>query len=755
MAAPGSIPRLLLIMPGVPASVISTPPVSPSAMIYIIKPLQALAQQGLVRFRMAFEKWVDVAEVRAADIVLLCRNIEPGQDWILQECLARGIPMVYDLDDNLWEVPSGFSYSRYHQDPARIAQMERYLRHVQRVRVYSRPLEGRARQFNENVVLVRPCIDVGLLPTQPPPRLDDHKIRLTYVTGRGADDPLIELFAGDLQRLLDDFPGRFEFTWWGAAPERFRQHPDCRIAPLLYDYAEFIHYLAEQGFDIGLAPLTPTSFNLSKTNTKFRDYGACGIAGVYSAVEVYTDCVAHEKTGLLVEQTPGAWYEAILRLANDSDLRESIRRGAYAEIDAHYRQERAEAQWLDTIVALLSQRRAFAPAAPGSVVSDAAALAQLAPNSQAALALQGVLDGLEDPLAVVRQAYLALRPGGQVAILAPYRAEPANLDEYSPLDWSPEPPPVYTLQDNLAGESPHAQQAQPGLDLRCFSIEFFYRDDMRLLSEAERRQARRDDPAVCEAILYRCVAVKPPRAAPDLSLVWLDPPAAAGRRQQERVQELKLGLQQGYRRLDAARRLLDRFTGDLDSRQAEAERQLPLARRLAFELDAFRNRKLLRLVEALRDRSDFFPHQPPEVQRWKDDSLLFGGPLDGYRLLPSLSLTRLSALEWALEMPRPGLRSLSVMPLFDLYPRLGNLRLEVWVGEQRLAESTRPAADIRGGAPLRFDFLPLPGGALRLRLAAEDLDVPLRVYEWRKPARLGLGRALRRPFVGVELTPQP
>jgi hypothetical protein len=325
------------------------------------------------------------------------------------------------------------------------------------------------------------------------------------------------------------------------------------------------------------------------------------------------------------------------------------------------------------------------------------------------------------------------------------------------------------VQDNLRGIDPVPRDPIPGVNLRCFSIEFFYRPELRLLREDERLQARRADPALCDALLYRCLVASPSPDEPALEmpampLAWLDPPAAAARREQERVEELKAAVQRGYARLDDALRRTAGLDLELARRQAELDRQLPLGRHLAHQVDAFRNRKLLRLIDApretLRDRSSLLSdafreaHLPPEVQRWADDSLLFGGPLDGYRLRPSLSLTRLPALEWTLDLSRPGLRRLSFMPLFDLYPRQGRLRLEIWIGEQRVVESEKPVSELWGGTPLAFRFAPLPAGRLRIVLAGPDLDVPLRVYEWHKPVRFGLGRPLRRPFVGLDLPAQ-
>jgi len=107
------------------------------------------------------------------------------------------------------------------------------------------------------------------------------------------------------------------------------------------------------GFDIGLAPMLDDDFHRSKTNTKFREYGACGIAGIYSNVALYASFVKDGETGLLAENRPEAWYHAMVRLVNDPELRARIGGSARREIQHLYSQERFQAVWWQQIKGVL------------------------------------------------------------------------------------------------------------------------------------------------------------------------------------------------------------------------------------------------------------------------------------------------------------------------------------------------------------------------------------------------------------------
>jgi hypothetical protein len=101
-------------------------------------------------------------------------------------------------------------------------------------------------------------------------------------------------------------------------------------------YADFIRFQARRNWAIGLAPLRDTSANRAKTNNKYREYGACGIAGIYSDLPPYRGSVEPMITGLMVEPSGDAWLSAITRLAVEPDLRNRIAGNAERDVRAKF-----------------------------------------------------------------------------------------------------------------------------------------------------------------------------------------------------------------------------------------------------------------------------------------------------------------------------------------------------------------------------------------------------------------------------------
>ena len=91
------------------------------------------------------------------------------------------------------------------------------------------------------------------------------------------------------------------------------------------EYPSFIRWMvANARWDLAIAPLQATPFTLCKSDIKFLDYSALGIAGVYSRVRPYEATVAHMETGYLAQNSVDAWTEALELLLDDDDLRSRI-----------------------------------------------------------------------------------------------------------------------------------------------------------------------------------------------------------------------------------------------------------------------------------------------------------------------------------------------------------------------------------------------------------------------------------------------
>ncbi len=284
------------------------------------------------------------AEVPLEDLysfhaVIVARGISKRSLEVLRTARKHGCRTVYDTDDNLLLIDQAFS------DPAnpwrRIfgearPEIEAMLREADVVKLYGEPAVPSFLPYNRRIAVIRPyqILDREELPPAP----DRRPVTVGFLGSSFKDDefaPVVEA----IERILQEgHPVRFEFL--GFLPRALAGRPEISHLPWRSSYPEYRETLAGLGWEIGLAPLRDLEFNRGKNNAKYREYAAAGIAGIYSDAEVYRATVAHRETGLVVPHASSqGWYEAILELAGDAGLRGAIRRNAFADLRANYRQE--------------------------------------------------------------------------------------------------------------------------------------------------------------------------------------------------------------------------------------------------------------------------------------------------------------------------------------------------------------------------------------------------------------------------------
>jgi SAM-dependent methyltransferase len=547
------LPHVLAILPAM----------LPAAVIYVVKPLNSLARRGLIEFEYGLESEIKVEQVRRSALVIFSQNKLPQYACLLEEALSLSIPVIYDQDDNLWELPLNTNTGRILRAWFRMQQVESYLRSASLVRVFN-PLVAQkvTADYNRNIFVALAGIDLSLTPREPLPK-QDERIRITYVTGRGLEDELYDLFANDLRRLLLRYPDKVEAVFYGCLPHQFEGIAGVKVTPMIYDYDGFLRSLSRAGYDIGLAPLLPTPVYLSKTNTKFRDYAASRIAGIYSNYEIY-NCVQDGRTGLLVDQLPGAWFRAMERLVTDDALRKNIQEEAYKYVHDHYRQELMEEESLAMIERMTRSTHSMAvnnlaeragihndllPSTPpkhyaalggngdiphdfiqiglknirqGGVIAD---LNQPLPFDSRAFDLllcDQSLEKVADLDCTIREISRVCKDRACLCVVASYDNQSVNqvnpfyrqrFNEHTPRFWTSSPMtlvPTQVYQTRPDEGWGLLEASEGGLDIRCLRIDFFYYSQYRWHPAAERRLLRQKNVNVCDMLVYQLVVLHSP-----------------------------------------------------------------------------------------------------------------------------------------------------------------------------------------------------------------------------------------------------
>lgn len=350
-------PRVLAALPGV----------FPSTVINVAKPLLRLHEAGAIDLELSFHFLTRRRQIERADVLVMSHTINPSSAWILDCARAAGTPLLYDIDENLLEPPADEPGLDFHRAPARQAAVRKALAQAAVVRTYAPALARYLQPFNAHVVRADGPVEWRLVPSSPPAR-DPNRVHIVYATSR-LQDPIGAMLVKPLLRVLDEHP-HVDVTIWGPRFPELDAHPRVRVRDFVRDYDRYFGQFAAAGFDIGLAPMPDDLFYQCKTATKFREYAACGIAGVYADTEMYRDCVTEGETGLLVPPGDDGWVAAIGRLVSDAALRRRIQERALAYARERYSAARIEGDWLAQIETARDSRQSSVVSPQSPVVSQ-------------------------------------------------------------------------------------------------------------------------------------------------------------------------------------------------------------------------------------------------------------------------------------------------------------------------------------------------------------------------------------------------
>ncbi|HTV41928.1 MAG TPA: glycosyltransferase [Candidatus Sulfotelmatobacter sp.] len=262
--------------------------------------------------------------------------VQRGMAAILPyQTLRQAIPnpavkIIFELDDALTLIPR--NHQGYQYFKSLTPRIEDYLKNADMVTVSTPKLKQLYSYFNENIGVLPNTVDTGvwLAPERKRARTDKLSILFSGTVTHEHDLALIEKA---IERIIQEFPERVEFMFWGNAPATLKHYSQVKtVSSFVQKYSDYARQLKSLSVDLALVPLELTPFNRAKSPIKWLEYSACRIPAIFTNIEAYNQIVEHEKTGWLVPNTTEAWYEAMKTLIQDDALRLSIAANAHRKV---------------------------------------------------------------------------------------------------------------------------------------------------------------------------------------------------------------------------------------------------------------------------------------------------------------------------------------------------------------------------------------------------------------------------------------
>jgi len=312
--------------------------------------LKACGSRG-IQYRVQFLDKLKATDFTPDVIPLFVRCGDPRAYSWAQTLVDANYPYLFYIDDNFWRIIGDSALAEYYRHPIVRRSLEFVVSHASAVITNSGELAAFLSRFNKQVSVLPTFFDFSLI--EDVQQRSDGQVRIGFAGSPSRADDL-QLISPLISPILEKFPQTvFEFA--GVLPKGIQPNARIRFFPHTQDYQSYIRFQAARNWAIGLAPLIDHEANRSKTDNKYREYGACRCAGIYSDIPPYSDVVKNPETGLLVENTHSAWLKAITDLLAHPEKRTALAHAALQDVRTRYDISHVSHAWADFFVNFAGQ----------------------------------------------------------------------------------------------------------------------------------------------------------------------------------------------------------------------------------------------------------------------------------------------------------------------------------------------------------------------------------------------------------------
>ena len=276
----------------------------------------------------------------------------PYGDFILNECRKQKIKTVYFLDDDLLHIPKNLHQIIKTQHGAKevVATRKYLLENVDLIWISTEYLSNKIQQLfsHQNCMYGNypPYLDF-LIDRSSKKQKSTDCFTFGYMGSKGHNRDLA-LLSDSISKILEKYPKtRFETFGTVAMPKKLTKFGD-RVTShnVIKNYQDFLGFLYQLNWNIGLAPLENSVFNYCKSPVKYLEYTACEIPIIASDNLVYTQLI-NSHNGILVGAKQ--WYEKIKLFVDNPDIKKNFVREAQKTCQEKFPLQSTETQILDIV----------------------------------------------------------------------------------------------------------------------------------------------------------------------------------------------------------------------------------------------------------------------------------------------------------------------------------------------------------------------------------------------------------------------
>ncbi len=277
-------------------------------------------------------------------------------EQLIRDARRDGCRILYSIDDNLLDFDF-YNLHRRHFSDEQLCCVRFFAREADAIITSTPHLRERLLSLNARVHVVPNALDERIFPEVLPENPGwAAKLTIGYM-GTFTHEADLYMIMEPLRHFLRERRETVNFQILGISAENGLELAFAGLpvqflrAEHTSEYPPFIRWMLDHvRWDIGVAPLVNNPFTRCKSDIKYLDYSLMGIPGIYSDMDSYQHTVRNGETGLLAAETPEAWYQALVRLTDDAELRATLRRNAYRHVRESRVLEHTAGLWLKVML---------------------------------------------------------------------------------------------------------------------------------------------------------------------------------------------------------------------------------------------------------------------------------------------------------------------------------------------------------------------------------------------------------------------
>lgn len=265
---------------------------------------------------------------RQADVVVMGMVHSPaGLDLMMSIREAYGIPVAVEMDDNILSTPNYNPAAGAYDPQSDLRKIcIRQMREADALIVSTPYLKEIYSEFNDNIYVMPNSIDFDLW-GKAQRKVNKGKITIGWAGGASHNDDL-KIIEPVIEYIAAKHP-RVEFRFLHGISPALKGKKGVKWVSKFARSDQYPNYVAQNGFDIGIAPLVDNAFNRGKSNLRWLENAALSTPVVASNVGHFKETIRHGEDGLLCDTADDFIYN-LEQLINDKSMRKEIGRNAYA-----------------------------------------------------------------------------------------------------------------------------------------------------------------------------------------------------------------------------------------------------------------------------------------------------------------------------------------------------------------------------------------------------------------------------------------